>query len=283
MNKKKSILTSQYIAPVKKVLRKYHLNSVCESALCPNIAECFRKRTATFLILGNICTRSCTFCNINKNKTAVQIDPNEPEQIKNAAEELDLKYIVITSVTRDDLEDGGASHFRNVATALRTIKTAPKIELLTPDFKGKIQSLKIISKASPDIFNHNIETVQRLYTDVRPEADYQRSLSVIEFMKNENMVTKSGLMVGLGEKDNEVKSTIKDLKNHGCDILTIGQYFMPSKKHFPLQQEMNDHKFEQYKEFALSYGFKEVYSGRYVRSSFNAEQLYRSLKREIND
>ncbi len=266
----------------KKILRDRRLNTVCESARCPNIGECFTKPTATFLILGSVCTRSCGFCSVDKGRGPEAIDLNEPGNIAEAAVELGLKHVVLTSVTRDDLVDGGAGHFARVIGALkasvsgRTEKLT--IEVLTPDFKGVSKDLQTVLGSGPDIFNHNLETVPGLYATVRPEADYLRSLRVIEEVarygseQGRTMKAKSGIMVGLGESVDEVKQVLRDLHSSGCRTVTIGQYLQPTRKSLPVIEYVEPEVFAQYEEFGRSIGIESVYSGTFVRSSYNAEK-----------
>lgn len=279
---KKSTVKSPFVAPVKKILRKYHLHSVCESAHCPNIGECFRKKTATFLILGSICTRNCRFCNIEHSENIALPDEMEPENLANAVKELGLSYVVITSVTRDDLEDGGALHFANVVRKVRETSPGTVIEVLTPDFKGSKNSLDIISGSGIDVFNHNMETVLELYHKVRPQAGYHRSLEVLTYMKRRGHITKSGIMTGVGESTDQIKEVMRDIRDAGTDIMTIGQYFQPTKEHLPVEKEYLKMEFELLRDYGLGIGFKEVYAGRFVRSSFNAREVLDSMKGRID-
>jgi len=270
---KKSTVLSPDIIEVKRLLRRHRLHSVCESAHCPNIAECFGAKTATFLIMGNTCTRHCRFCNIPSNEKPAPLDPGEPEEIAAAAAELGLRHVVVTSVTRDDLPDGGALHFAKTIEAIRKKSPATKVEILTPDFKGDPVALSSVADARPDVFNHNVETVPRLYATVRPEADYRRSLETISFMKRRGLMTKSGFMLGLGEEDDEIEALLRDLAAHGCDIVTIGQYFRPSLAHLPVVRDYGDDEFARWRTAGLAMGFREVYAGRFVRSSFHAAEV----------
>ncbi len=259
---------------VRKILRKYHLHSVCESAACPNRGECFERKTATFMILGDVCTRHCKFCAINKTKILLPPDPIEPSNIALVAKELNLKHVVITTVTRDDLADGGAAHFCKVIQAIRTnCERSVSIEVLISDLNGDLDAAKSILSVGPDVFNHNVETVPRLYVAVRPEADYQRSLKILEAARDYHaIISKSGIMVGLGEKKEEVVSLMKDLHTVGVQILTIGQYLAPSKQHFPIYEYVHPDTFNKYKEIGLKIGFKIVESSPLVRSSYHAEK-----------
>ena len=257
---------------IKTLLKDLALNTVCQEALCPNISECFSKGVATFMIMGDICTRNCRFCGVTKGKP-LKLDPKEPERIKEAVIKLNLKYVVITSPSRDDLDDGGASFFAKTVSVLRTLSFVEKIELLIPDFFLNMNSLKIIADCGADVIGHNVETVPSLYQKVRPMANYERSLTVLRTIKalNNSIVTKSGIMLGLGENDGEVLRVFNDLRNAGCDFLSIGQYLPPSSKHYPLKNYVHPDKFIYFKKKALSIGFKSVLSAPYVRSSYLAD------------
>ncbi len=259
---------------VMGILKKYSLNTVCEEANCPNRIECFSKKTATFMILGSQCSRNCRFCNVSHSKLEI-VNEKEPENIANATIELGLKHVVITSVTRDDLKDGGAGHFANVIKAIRAKNKDIAIEVLIPDLKGNKDALKIVTDEKPEIINHNIETVPRLYSEVRPQAIYERSLVVLQELKNldSSIYTKSGMMVGLGETFDEVVQTMKDLRKVNCDFLTIGQYLPPSKEHYPLKEYVTPETFKRYKEKAIELGFKFVASDPLVRSSYKAADM----------
>ena len=274
---KKTTTLSPFVAPVKKILRQFHLHSVCESAHCPNIGECFNKRTATFLILGNSCTRNCRFCNIVHNENIPLPDPDEPENLARAVRELGLLYTVITSVTRDDLPDCGASHFAKTVNLVKEYSPQTLVEVLTPDFLGIRENLDIVAESKIDVFNHNVETISALYPKVRPQADYQRSLDVLCYMKRKGFITKSGIMLGVGETIDEVHALMRDLRDVGCDIMTIGQYLRPSKEHLPLEKEYSEEEFAALRDYGLEIGFKEVYSGRFVRSSFNAREIHQNM------
>lgn len=266
---------------VEEILKRLSLNTVCQEANCPNIIECFSKKTATFMILGNICTRNCTFCNVKKG-TALDVDIKEPENVAKAVNELNLRHVVITSVTRDDLDDGGAGHFVNVIKKIRALDNNIIIEVLIPDFKGDLKSIFKVIQAKPDIINHNVETIPRLYSSVRPMANYTRSMEIIKNIKlqDNTIYTKSGIMVGLGEKEDEVIKVLKDLRNVNCDLLTIGQYLSPSKHHHPIVEYIHPDVFEKYKKIGLDLGFKYVASAPFVRSSYNAENnFFESNKR----
>jgi lipoic acid synthetase len=259
---------------LKQLLREHKLHSVCEEASCPNLAECFEKKIATFMILGDICTRRCTFCDVAHGKPN-PVDRMEPYNLSVALSKMGLKYIVITSVDRDDLKDGGASHFAACINAIRDKSPNTKIEILVPDFRGKIKiALENLATSLPDVFNHNIETVPRLYKTVRPGSKYLGSLQLIKEFKQRfpTITTKSGIMVGLGETDEEVRQVLLDLRNHDCDMLTIGQYLQPSKFHAPVDRFVTPAQFAEFATFAYSLGFLNVASGALVRSSYYAEQ-----------
>ncbi len=260
---------------MKKILRDRGLHTVCEEARCPNIGECFTKPTATFMILGDVCTRSCGFCSVEKRTAPQTVDSKEPENIAITVKELGLKHVVITSVTRDDLPDGGATQFAKTIRAIRRLSRGISVEVLTPDFGGDREALKIVLKERPDVFNHNLETVKRLYPVVRPEADYRRSLQVLEESVKEGLFTKSGIMVGLGEKKEEVKELIRELSAIGCTALTIGQYLRPGRENLEVREFIQPEVFEEYREYARACGIPQVYSGPFVRSSYNAEEVYR--------
>jgi lipoic acid synthetase len=257
---------------VKSLLSGLNLHTICTEALCPNISECFSKRYATFLILGNICTRGCQFCNVIKGKPKA-VDLGEPLRIKEAAKRLKLKHVVITSPTRDDLADGGAGIFYQTIIELKKIPCLESLEVLIPDFKGDTGSIKRVAEGYPDIIGHNLETVSRLY-QVRKGADYQRSLNLLKKVKEINLEikTKSALMVGLGEEKEEVVKAIKDLREAGCDFLALGQYLAPRKSSYPVKRIVKDQEFSYYKQKAYSLGFQHVEAGTYVRSSYHAER-----------
>jgi len=259
------------------LLNNLSLNTVCQEAQCPNIFECFSRKTATFLIMGKVCTRNCTFCDVTKG-TPTPLDSSEPLRISQAVFEMNLKYVVITSVTRDDLKDGGAQHFKMVIEKIKEKNKNTIIEALIPDFKGNIFSLMTVCSAGAKVISHNIETIPRLYSYVRPLADYNRSLDVLKKVKeiDKSIYTKSGLMVGLGEKKDEVKKALYDLRNVGCEIVTIGQYLSPSKKHFPVYEYVHPDVFEEYKEYARKIGFMHVFSAPFVRSSYLAEEAIKN-------
>lgn len=270
---KRPIINTETTKMVRNILKNHCLNTVCENARCPNKNECYTKQTATFLIMGNVCTRNCRYCNISSGIPET-LNENEPKEVANAIKELDLKYAVITSVTRDDINDGGAEHFARTIEEIRKISPETKIEILTPDFNGDKNSLNIIIKAMPEVFNHNIETTKQIFKKARPKGNYQTSLEVLKYVKdNSNIKTKSGLMVGLGETFEEIEETFKDLKNVGCDILTVGQYIQPSKKHLEVDKYYTLEEFEQIKNLAKKVGFKHFQIGPLVRSSYMAKDL----------
>lgn len=260
---------------VEAILKHLALHTVCEEAKCPNMMECFNRRTATFLILGKYCTRNCTFCNVEK-ANPLRVDPTEPFHIAQAVKELQLKHVVLTSVSRDDLLDGGAGQFARVIMEVRKLTPTITIEVLIPDFKGDRLALAKVVMTEPEIINHNIETIPRLYDEVRPKADYWRSLVLLENVKKikNSVLTKSGMMVGLGETEQEVIEVLTDLRRIDCDMLTIGQYLAPSKKHHPVVNYVHPDIFKKYSEIGIAMGFKHVNSGPLVRSSYQAEQVF---------
>ena len=271
---KRPLIDTDKTRTVRRILKTKCLNTVCENARCPNKNECYTKNTATFLIMGNVCTRNCRYCNIGCARPE-PLDENEPKHIAEAVLALGLKYSVITSVTRDDLPDGGAGHFARCIKEIRTLTPGVKIEILTPDFKGDKSAMDIIIKAHPEVFNHNIETVERLFPTARPQAVYKRSLEVLKYVKNNSdITTKSGLMVGLGESFEEIESTLSDLKSTGCDIVTMGQYIQPSKAHLPVEKYYTPEEFEDLKKLAEKCGIKHYQIGPLVRSSYNAAELH---------
>lgn len=261
---------------VRNLMRSLKLNTVCEEANCPNIAECWNHRTATFMILGDICTRTCGFCNV-KSGLPTGLDLDEPRRVVESIKELNLRHAVITSVNRDELADGGAVIFKEMIRIARIEVPDCTIEILIPDFKGEEHAFEIIMQAPPDILNHNLETVKRMYHVVRPQAKYERSLKLIEWFKEKRLKTKSGLMVGIGEKPDEVLEVMNDLVSHGCDILTIGQYLQPTKQHLPVDRYVTPEEFRMYKEEGLKMGFKIVESSPLVRSSYHADEQAREV------
>jgi lipoic acid synthetase len=260
----------------RQLLRKGHLHTVCQEARCPNMFECFSKHTATFLILGDHCTRACTFCAVQHGPLQPP-DPDEPQRVARAAAELGLTYVVVTSVTRDDLPDGGAGAF--AATIQAVTRTVPqaRVEVLIPDFQGDRQALRTVLAAAPHVLNHNIETVPRLYASVRPQADYRRSLRLLERTGRyaPGIPAKSGLMLGLGETDNEIEKTLMDLRRSGCRIVTLGQYLQPTQAHHPVKRFVPPEEFDRWRETALAMGFDEAASAPFVRSSYRAHESYR--------
>lgn len=270
---KRPIIDTEKTRQVRETLKYNCLNTVCENARCPNKNECYSKNTATFLIMGNNCTRNCRYCNISCAKPE-PLDENEPLNVARAVRDLGLRYAVLTSVTRDDLSDGGAEHFAQCIYQIRKLVPDTKIEILTPDFKGEEIALRTIIKAYPDVFNHNIETVKDLFKTSRPQGNYEISLKVLNYIKkNSDITTKSGLMIGLGETYEQIEETMKDLKCAGCDILTIGQYIQPSKQHLPVEKYYSLDEYETLKQMAKDAGFKYFQIGPLVRSSYNASEL----------
>ena len=255
------------------------LHTICESAHCPNIGDCFSHKTATFLILGDICTRYCSYCAVKKGQP-LPVDDEEPGHLLEAVEKLNLRYVVITSVTRDDLADGGASQFAKTVNMLHEKRVGTLIEVLIPDFLGSGEALSTVVVAQPEVINHNVETVPRLYPEVRPEADYRRSIRLLSMVKglDSGIVTKSGLMLGLGETDEEVVAVMKDLRGAQCDLLTLGQYLPPSPQHHPLARYISPEEFSEFEAIGKGLGFVEVASAPLVRSSFKAAELYAKAK-----
>ena len=258
-----------------RLMRDLKLHTICESARCPNCTECFRRATATFMILGDICTRDCTFCAV-KRGSPLSPDPQEPEHIVTAVDKLGLRYVVVTSVTRDDLPDGGASQFAHTVKAIREYDPHIMVEVLIPDFRGSISALQTVIDASPTVLNHNIETVPRLYPEVRPKADYHHSIELLRQSKllNNSILTKSGFMLGLGEVRQEVIELMADIRQAGCDFLTIGQYLQPSLRHHKVMKFVPPEEFEEYGNIGKQLGFRQVVSGPLVRSSFHAAETY---------
>lgn len=270
---KRPIIDTDKTRTVRKILKTKCLNTVCENARCPNKNECYTKNTATFLIMGNDCTRNCKYCNISCARPE-PLDLEEPKHVAEAVQALGLKYAVITSVTRDDLPDGGAEHFANCIYEIRKLCPDTKIEILTPDFKGNKDCLDTIIKAHPDVFNHNIEAVQDIFKSVRPQGDYECSLEVLKYVKdNSDILTKSGLIIGLGETFEQIEQTLIDLKNVGCDIVTIGQYIQPSKHHLEVAKYYTPEEYNKLKKLANKVGIKNHQIGPLVRSSYRAAEL----------
>lgn len=261
------------VARLKKILREQGLHTVCEEATCPNLGECFGNGTATFMIMGDICTRKCTFCDVAHGKPK-GLDTNEPKHLAETIAAMDLKYVVITSVDRDDLKDGGAGHFVDCIQQTRELSPNIQIEVLVPDFRGRMDvALALMEQSPPDVFNHNLETVPRIYKTVRPGSDYQWSLNLIKKFKAQHpqVKTKSGIMVGLGEEFDEIKAVMRDLRAHDCDMLTIGQYLQPSRHHHPVVRFMHPDEFKALEEYGYEIGFSHVASGAMVRSSYHAD------------
>lgn len=270
---KRPIIDTEKTKTVRRILKTKCLNTVCEGARCPNKSECYSSNTATFLIMGNVCTRNCRYCNISPARPE-PLDAEEPLHVAEAVKELGLKYAVITSVTRDDLADGGAEHFKRCVDEIREITDA-KVEILTPDFRGDKNALDTIIQASPDVFNHNIETVKSLFKTARPQGNYNTSLEVLKYIKdNSSIITKSGLMVGLGETIDEIQETFADLRHAGVDIITVGQYIQPSKAHLEVAKYYTPEEFEGLKELARKAGFKNYQISPLVRSSYQAMQSW---------
>jgi lipoic acid synthetase len=266
--------SSPDVERIKQVLRKNGLSSVCEEAACPNLGECFSGGTATFMIMGDICTRRCPFCDVGHGKPN-DLDAQEPENLAKAIAEMRLKYVVITSVDRDDLRDGGAQHFADCIREARDRSPNLEVEILTPDFRGRMDiALEILAENAPDVFNHNMETVPRLYREARPGANYQWSLELLKQYKERrpDVLTKSGLMVGLGETKEEIFDVMKDMREHNIDMLTIGQYLQPSKDHLPVKRYVTPEEFQEYNDLAGEMGFKRAACGPLVRSSYHADQ-----------
>ncbi|MBE2895392.1 lipoyl synthase [Pasteurellaceae bacterium HPA106] len=265
--------SSVKIEGIKNAMRKHGLHSVCEEASCPNLAECFNHGTATFMILGAICTRRCPFCDVAHGKP-LPPDPEEPRKLAMTIRDMKLRYVVITSVDRDDLRDGGAGHFAECVKAIRELNPEIKIEILVPDFRGKIdKALEVLATAPPDVFNHNLENIPRLYKEIRPGADYQWSLRLLREFKAlfPQIPTKSGLMVGLGETNEEILAVMQDLRDNGVTMLTLGQYLQPSRHHLPVDRYVSPDEFDVMKEKALAMGFEHAACGPFVRSSYHAD------------
>ena len=264
---------SSKVNELKKTLRSQELFTVCEEAQCPNLSECFNHGTATFMIMGQICTRRCPFCDVAHGRPK-PLDINEPEHLAETISKMALKYVVITSVDRDDLRDGGANHFKNCIDKIRKKTPLVKIEILTPDFRGRVEkALDIFDDCAPDVFNHNLETVPSLYPKVRPGSDYEQSLDLLKNFKERHphIKTKSGLMLGVGESQKQVIDVLKDLRNHKVDMLTLGQYLQPSRHHLAVEEYISPDQFEKYKMIAYDLGFSQVASGPMVRSSYHAD------------
>ncbi len=268
---KVKIPTGKNYVDLKDLVLREKLNTVCEDARCPNIAECWARKTATFMILGDLCTRSCGFCSVKLGKPS-ELDYDEPRRVAESVKQLGLKHAVITSVNRDDQKLGGADIFAMVIQKINELAPDCRVEVLIPDFRGVWEALDTVLEAKPDILNHNIETVKRLYHFVRPQADYNRTLELLKRSKEKNFTTKSGFMVGLGETDEEIYELLGDMRSVNCDIVTIGQYLRPTKDHLPVQRYVHPDDFKKYKKFGLEMGFKHVESGPLVRSSYHADE-----------
>ena len=266
------------IKQVEEMMRSKNLHTVCESARCPNLPECWSKKTATFMILGDTCTRSCGFCAIKVGR-GLQLDPHEPENVAKVTGDLGLKHVVVTSVARDDLADEGSMQFAETIRALRKQNPLTIVEVLTPDFKGKKWCIKNVTDARPDIYNHNIETVERLHTVVRPQAKYERTMGVLKTVKelDPTIHTKSGIMLGLGETREEVVKTLQDLREIGVDAVTIGQYLRPTMKHLPVNSFIHPDEFKEYEQIGKDMGFVFVASGPFIRSSYNAIEFSKKI------
>jgi lipoyl synthase len=271
--KKRGILREA--RPLRRLLRELAVNTVCESARCPNIGECFSRPTATFMIGGTRCTRRCGFCAVDTSRPGA-LDPDEPVRVAEAVRRMGLRHVVVTAVARDDLADGGAGHFAATIEAIRAAAPAARVEVLTPDFKGDVAALGTVLAAAPDVFNHNLETVRRLSAAVRPQARYERSLAVLAHVKARapRLLTKSGVMVGLGESADEVRGAMADLRAAGCDLLTIGQYLQPTRMHLPVVEYVAPVVFAEYGRIGRALGFRSVAAGPFVRSSYHAEETF---------
>ncbi|MBE0659562.1 MAG: lipoyl synthase [Bryobacteraceae bacterium] len=272
------------VQTLKNELRRMELNTVCESARCPNMHECFHRGAATFMIMGNLCTRGCTFCSVPKGSAAKQefrLDADEPANVAAMAQRMGLRYVVITSVNRDDLADGGSAHFAETVRRVRGALPEARIEVLTPDFCGDLRAVERVLEAGPDVFNHNMETVERLYKTVRPQADYGQSLRVLAHAKDfrPEVLTKSGLMVGLGESEDEVRGLMGDLRGAEVDIVTIGQYLQPTRRNRPVAEYVPEDRYERWKESGRAMGFKAVFAGPFVRSSYMADVVNEEAER----
>ncbi|HLG14711.1 MAG TPA: lipoyl synthase [Blastocatellia bacterium] len=270
---------------LKRMLRTRRLHTVCEEARCPNRNECFSRGTATFMILGDVCSRSCGFCSVKTGRgLPLESLAGEPEQVAEAAAQLSLTYVVITSVNRDELPDGGATHFAETIRAVRRRLPGARIEVLTPDFKGDLRALQVVLDAKPDTFNHNVETVRRLYRRVRPQADYQQSLAILKNARrySDQVVTKSGFMAGLGESRDEVKRLLGDLRDNDVDVVTIGQYLQPTRAHLPVEEYVDPEVFAEYRRYGEQLGLRAVFSGPLVRSSYMAETVHEETVPNVN-
>ncbi len=271
----------EVMSTMEKLLDRLSLHTICESARCPNVTECFSRKTATFLILGDVCTRHCSFCAVKKGQP-LPVDDKEPQHLLEAVEKLNLSYVVVTSVTRDDLSDGGASQFVKTINMLHQKRNGVVVEVLIPDFGGSVEALKAVVEAHPEVVNHNVETVPRLYSEVRPGADYGRSLELLSTVRglNPKIVTKSGLMLGLGETRGEIVGVMKDLRRANCELLTIGQYLQPSSEHHPVSRYVSPEEFSEFEGISKTLGFAGSASAPLVRSSFKAAELHAEVTAE---
>jgi lipoic acid synthetase len=272
---KRGVCDTEKTKEVRKILKNKGLNTVCDAARCPNKGECYAKQTATFLVLGNICTRNCRFCSV-KSGIPFPPNPNEPVNIKEAVSELKLNYVVITMVTRDDLPDGGASHIAQIINQLKTLEKPPHVEVLISDLDGNFEALEVILQTKPDVLNHNVETVQELYPKVRLKANYERSLQVLQYSKENypEIKTKTGIMLGLGETEEQLNQIFKDLKAINCDILTAGQYIQPTKEHIVVEKYLSEEEFRYFEKIAKEKGLYHLAFGPLVRSSYKAKELF---------
>jgi lipoic acid synthetase len=275
---RKHVTNFESVQLLKNDLRRLKLHTVCESARCPNIHECFHRGAATFMILGNLCTRGCAFCAVPKGsplKREFALDPDEPASVARMAQQMNLRYVVITSVNRDDLEDGGSRHFAETVRRVREALPQARVEVLTPDFCGDREAVARVLDAGPQVFNHNLETVERLYRRVRPQANYRQSLEVLAFAREyrPDVLTKSGLMAGLGETEEEVQKVLRDLLAAGTEVVTIGQYLQPTRRNMEVAEYVSPERYERWKEYGLAIGFRMVSAGPFVRSSYMAEMV----------
>ena len=273
--------TKRYLSEIPRILKEAKLHTVCQEARCPNIGECFERGTATFLILGNLCTRDCRFCGVKKAAgSLLSLDRNEPERVARAVKRLGLRHVVVTSVTRDDLPEGGAEHFAQTIREVRKLTPEVSIEVLIPDFSGNPEALKLVIKEKPEVINHNLEVVERLYPNFRPQADYRRSLSVIRKIKElaPEIFSKSGLMLGVGEEEKEVLAALKDLRKAGGEILTLGQYFQPTGRQLAVRKYLAPEEFASFQRQAESLGFLFTAAGSFIRSSYRAREAYEKVR-----
>jgi lipoyl synthase len=270
---KKKVRVGEEYEKVRQMMRRLSINTVCESAVCPNMYECFGKRYVSFMILGDRCTRVCRFCGVSQLHKTEPPDEKEPENIAVAIKELGMRYAVITSPSRDDLTDGGAKQYARTTEEIRNISSGTKIELLIPDFKGDIKSLETVFASKPDVISHNIDTVPSLYPSIRPLSSYETSMNVLKMTKENGFITKSGIMLGLGEKKEEVIKLLYEIRDTGCEYLVIGQYLRPSKKAIPVVEFLHEDIFKEYEETGKNLGFKNVFAGTFYRSSYMAERL----------